>query len=176
MGKLEKLDAIIEKKGPKVLAAWQFAKFSVASLIATAVEFTILNVMNNLSVIENLNTQAVDWFIFHYAGDGINGLGTMITFLVSTVIAQIVAFAVNRKKTFGSNMNLTFSLVIYFVVITVLICLQTYYAPQLGAFLLEKTSMSEGWAMNLSKIFFCFMNFVILFPTEKFIVMRRVEK
>lgn len=100
----------------------------------------------------------------------------MITFLVSTIVAQIVAFAVNRKKTFGSNMNLTFNLVVYFIVITVLICLQTYYAPQLGAFLLEKTSMSEGWAMNLSKIFFCFMNFVILFPTEKFIVMRRVEK
>ena len=104
------------------------------------------------------------------------GLGTMIAFLVSTTVAQIISFVVNRKKTFGSNMNLTFSVVVYFVVIVALICAQTYFAPQISYLLQNNAGMSYDLAANIAKMCFSFLNFVVLFPLEKFVIMRKVEK
>ncbi len=175
MGKLEQLDKKTEEKGSGFVTVWQFIKFTFASLIAMISEFAILNIMNHIDAITNLNMQPFDWFVFHYKGDGVEGLGTMIAFLVSTTVAQIISFVVNRKKTFGSNMNLTFSVVVYFVVIVALICAQTYFAPQISYLLQNSANMGYDLATNIAKMCFSFLNFVVLFPLEKFVIMRKVE-
>ena len=98
MGKLDQLDKKTEEKGSGFVTIWQFVKFTFASLIAMISEFAILNIMNHIDAITNLNMQPFNWFVFHYKGDGVEGLGTMIAFLVSTTVAQIISFVVNRKK------------------------------------------------------------------------------
>lgn len=176
MGKLDELDKKTEEKGSLFVTIWQFAKFIFVSLIAMVTEFALLNIMNHIDAITALNAQPFDWFVFHYKGDGIEGLGTMIVFLVSTTVAQIISFVINRKKTFGSNNNLTFSVILYIAVIVALICAQAYFAPQISAWLQTAHSVNPDLAINLAKACFSFLNFVILFPLEKFVIMRRVEK
>lgn len=164
---MEKIKAFLAKYD----TVFQIIKFTLASLIAFIVEFAILFALGAL--LKDMNNQPFDWFIFHYAGDGVNGLGTAITFFVSTVCAQIVSFIVNRKKTFGANNSLTFSIVIYIILIVALICAQTYFAPQLAGVLANKFSLGVEGANSIAKMFFCFVNWVILFPMEKFVIMKK---
>lgn len=176
MSPLTKLDKAIEKKGELAVTVWQFAKFALASLVAMAAEFSLLIIMNHIDALTALNSRPVDWFVFHYEGNGVEGLGTMIAFLVSTTVAQIITYVINRKKTFGSNTNLTFSVVFYTLVIIALICAQAFYAPHISAWLQTEHSFNPDGAMSLAKACFSFINFVILFPLEKFVIMRKVEK
>ena len=114
----------------KHAAIWQFIKFSLMSMIAAVTEITSFMLLNSL-IVKSLNNQAVDWWIFHYDPATTGGLGTMISFLVSTTLAQIVSFVANRKKTFNANNNLAFSIVFYTVMMVAIICAQTYTGPLL---------------------------------------------
>ena len=48
---LKNLDNAAENKGSKIVTAWQFVKFLVVSLLATAVQFILLNTLNLDSII-----------------------------------------------------------------------------------------------------------------------------
>lgn len=153
---------------------WQFIKFTFMSAIAAVTEITSFLLLNSL-ILKSLNSQAVDWWIFHYNPNTTGGLGTMIAFLVSTTIAQIVSFITNRKKTFGANNNLAFSITVYAIMMLVIILTQTYSGPIIVEWM-------DGFIKNadisglLGKFLWMFISFLIIFPMSKYVIMRKVDK
>ncbi|MBQ2812143.1 MAG: hypothetical protein IJE63_02725, partial [Clostridia bacterium] len=99
MGKLNQIDKAAESKGSLLVTIWQFVKFIVVSLLAMIVQFVLLNTLNLIPAIKDLYTQDFAWWVFVYPAT-VGGLGYFIVSNVANIIAQIVAFFVNKEKTF----------------------------------------------------------------------------
>ena len=104
MGKLKEIDKKAEQKGKGLETFWQFIKFIFVSLLAMIVQFALLNILKAIPAIDALRAQDFHWFVFHYLAPK-EGLGYFIEFNVANIAAQIVAFFVNREKTFNSGAN-----------------------------------------------------------------------
>lgn len=101
MGKLNNIDKAAEGKGSGINTLWQFVKFIVVSLGACIVQVASLAILYNIPAIKALSTQAFHWFVFDYPViEGQRcGLALFIAFNVSNLLAQIVAFFINKEKT-----------------------------------------------------------------------------
>lgn len=154
---------------------WQLIKFTLISMIAGATEMGSYLLLNSV-FLKSLNSQPFHWWIFHYAG-GLNagGLGTMIAFLVSTTLAQIISFVTNRKKTFNANNNVLYAAVTYTIMVVIIICLQTYTGPLIVSKIDSALNMYEISSV-LGKCIWMFLTFCIVFLMSKFVIMRRVEE
>ena len=112
MGKLNQIDKKAESKGSGVVTLWQFIKFIFVSLGACIVQFGLVNLLP--LVFRSLYDTPCDFFVFHYpVSDG--GLGYFLSFAISNIAAQIVAFFINKEKTFNSGANTKVVLPIYVV-------------------------------------------------------------
>lgn len=147
---------------------WQIVKFTFLSCIAAVVELVSLNIM--LAALKSYTGTEVHWFVFNYTeADG--GLCNFIAFIVSTTLAQIVSYVVNRKKTFNANNNVVFSVVMYIIMEIFIICLQIWSGPLLTG-VLYNAGVPAVWASNLSKFSWMFMSFIVVFLMDKFVIMR----
>lgn len=158
---------------------WQLIKFMLFSSIAGLTE-GLSNLLLDTLILRSLNSIPVDHWIFHYSGDGVTGLGTMIAFLASSLIGNTVAFITNRKATFNANNNAAASGAMYFVAVAILICVQTWLGPIVKDAFIGLLPL-EGELANtvcniISKTIMSFGMFVILFPLNKYVIMRRTEK
>ena len=168
---IDKLKAFMKKHA----SIWQLIKFTLISCIAAVVEITSYMLLDSV-FLKKLNNQAVNWFIFHYDPATTGGLGTMIAFLVSTTLAQIVSFITNRKKTFNANNNLAFQ------------CnrLCNYDGFDNTSADLVKAPIIVTWFDSfihnsgvsgfLGKFLWMFISFLIVFPMNKYVYHRRVDK
>lgn len=111
---LKNIDKSAEQKGSGIVTLWQFVKFIVVSLLACIVQFASLNLIMLLPQIKAIMNQDFTWFVFSYVGEG-KGFGYFLAFNIANILAQIVAFFVNREKTFGSSSNIAITLPIYIV-------------------------------------------------------------
>lgn len=152
-------------------AVWQFIKFALMSSIAAVVEISSLLICSNL-IFKSLDSRAVDWWIFQYDPNTTGGLGSMISFFVSTTLAQIVAFITNRKKTFNANNNVVFSAVVYTLMMATIICLQTWSGPILQQ-KFDAGIHNKDISLLLAKLLWMFMTFLFVFPMNKYIIMRQ---
>ncbi|MBQ6837650.1 MAG: hypothetical protein IJO44_02310, partial [Clostridia bacterium] len=98
MAKLKDIDKAAESKGSILVTIWQFVKFIVVSLLAMIVQFVLLNTLQLIPAIKDLYTEPFSWWVFVYPV-AVGGLGYFIVSNVANVIAQIVAFFVNKEKT-----------------------------------------------------------------------------
>ena len=124
MGKLNNIDKAAAGKGSGINTLWQFVKFIVVSLGACIVQVASLAILYNIPAIKALSTQAFHWFVFDYpviAGQRC-GLALFIAFNVSNLLAQIVAFFINKEKTFNSGSNTAITLPIYIIFTLALVC------------------------------------------------------
>ena len=112
MGKLNNIDKAAAGKGSGINTLWQFVKFIVVSLGACIVQVASLAILYNIPAIKALSTQAFHWFVFDYPViEGQRcGLALFIAFNVSNLLAQIVAFFINKEKTFNSGSNTAINL------------------------------------------------------------------
>ena len=104
MAVLKDIDKAAESKGSVLVTIWQFVKFIVVSLLAMIVQFVLLNTLQLIPAIKELYTQDFSWWVFVYPV-AVGGLGYFIVSNVANIIAQIVAFFVNKEKTFNSGAN-----------------------------------------------------------------------
>ena len=104
MAKLKDIDKAAESKGSILVTIWQFVKFIVVSLLAMIVQFVLLNTLQLIPAIKELYTQPFDWWFFVYPV-AVGGLGYFIVSNVANIIAQIVAFFVNKEKTFNFSIE-----------------------------------------------------------------------
>lgn len=173
MGKLAAVDELAEKKGSTIVTVWQFIKFIMVSLLAMIVQFTLLNILARIPAIHNLYATDFQWFVFKYAAaDG--GLGYFIAFNTANIAAQIVAFFVNRKKTFGSSSNIAVTLPIYMIFTVALICFSAWLSPTIYGALVAKTG--ETWALNIATMVCSMIQFFLYFPVDKLLFHQKKEK
>ena len=147
---------------------FQLIKFTLISCIAAVVE---IGTVNLLGLLLKPYSQPVNWFIFNYTAEN-GGLGTMIAFLVSTTLAQIVSYITNRKATFHADNNQVYAVTVYIIMVVCIIIFQTWAGPAI-TIALNKSIANYALCLNISKFSLMTLTFVFVFLMDKFVIMRK---
>ena len=175
MAKLKDIDKAAESKGSFLVTVWQFIKFIVVSLLAMIVQFALLNTLNLIPAIKALYDQDFSWFDFVYPA-AIGGLGYFIVSNVANVVAQIVAFFVNKEKTFNSGANVAVALPIYIVFTIALICFSAWLNPTLKDVFIGFDWCNETAAKNIATMICSAVQFFLYFPVDKILFHKKKEE
>lgn len=171
-----KIDVAAENKGKGIATLWQLVKFTIVSLLACIVQVVSLAILYNVPTIKELSTQAFHWFVFDYPvieGERC-GLALFIAFNTSNILAQIVSFFVNRKKTFNADNNIPVTLTIYLIFTVALVCFSAWLNPVIFEFAVSK-GLASGLATTIATAVCSTLQFIIYFPVDK-ILMRQKKK
>lgn len=176
MIKLKQIDKAAEEKGSALTTLWQFAKFFVVSMLAAIVQYSLLNILSHIPAIVALGAQPFHWFIFNYPVEtvGLGGLGYFIAFNTANVAAQIVAFFVNKEKTFASSANIAIVLPIYIVFTILLICFSAWLSPALNGLFLG-WGWNDALALNVATMVCSTLQFFLYFPVDKILFKKKKE-
>lgn len=178
MGKLNQIDKAAESKGSILVTIWQFVKFIVVSLLAMIVQFVLLNTLNLIPAIKDLYSEPFEWWVFIYPV-AVGGLGYFIVSNVANIIAQIVAFFVNKEKTFNSGANVAIALPIYIVFTIALIFFSAWLNPTLKELLINKEIfgylINETAAKNIATMVCSALQFFLYFPVDKILFHKKKE-
>lgn len=178
MAKLTDIDSKAKEKGAKIETLWQFVKFIVVSLGACIVQVVSLAILYNIPAIKELSTTPFHWFVFDYPvieGEQC-GLALFIAFNVSNLLAQIVAFFINKEKTFNSGANTAITLPIYIVFTIALVCFSAWLNPTIFALCVDKFSLSSGLATTIATAVCSTLQFVLYFPVDKILFHKPKEE
>lgn len=175
MGTLKNIDNKASGKGSAVETIWQFVKFIVVSLLAMIVQFATLNLLLLLPQIQEIISQPYKFWVF--ASDGLekNGLGYFIVFNIANILAQIVAFFVNKDKTFNSGAKVSVTLPIYIVFTIALICFSAWLSPALQGLFVKMGVNAQG-AANISTMCCSAIQFFLYFPVDKILFRKKSDK
>ncbi|MBE6791474.1 MAG: hypothetical protein E7535_09850 [Ruminococcaceae bacterium] len=174
MGKLKQIDNMAEQKGSVLVTIWQFVKFIVVSLLAMIVQFVLLNTLNLIPAIKALETQEFNWLFFTYPV-AVGGLGYFIVSNVANIVAQIVAFFVNKEKTFNSGANVAVALPIYIVFTIGLIVFSAWLNPTLKDVFVG-WNLNEDLAKNIATMICSAVQFFLYFPVDKILFHKKKEE
>ena len=174
MGKLNQIDKAAENKGSVLVTIWQFVKFIVVSLPAMIVQFVLLNTLNLIPAIKELYTQDFAWWVFVYPA-AIGGLGYFVVSNVANIIAQIVAFFVNKEKTFNSGANVAVALPIYIIFTIGLIFFSAWLNPTLKEVFVG-WGLEEAAAKNIATMICSAVQFFLYFPVDKILFHKKKEE
>lgn len=171
---LKDIDSMAEEKGSGIKTLWQFIKFIVVSLLACIVQFALVNLIPLIPQVKEMYGEAFHWFVFDYpVEDG--GLGYFIAFNVANVAAQIVAFFVNKEKTFNSGANIAVALPIYIIFTLALICFSAWLSPTLyGAFI--RLGANDAISRNVATAICSAIQFFLYFPVDKLLFKKPKEE
>ncbi len=155
---------------------WQLVKFTIVSMLACIVQVVSLAALYNIPAIKALSAQPFHWFVFDYPViEGKQcGLALFIAFNTSNVLAQIVAFFVNRKKTFNADNNVPVTLTIYLIFTAALICFSAWFNPVVFSFAVSK-GVSSGLATTIATAVCSCIQFFIYFPVDKLLMRQKKE-
>lgn len=174
MAVLKDIDKAAEKKGSFLVTVWQFVKFIVVSLLAMIVQFVLLNTLQLIPAIKDLYTQDFSWWVFVYPV-AVGGLGYFIVSNVANIIAQIVAFFVNKEKTFNSGANVAITLPIYIAFTIGLVFFSAWLSPTLNTLFLG-FGWSEALARNAAMMICSALQFFLYFPVDKILFHKKKEE
>ncbi|MDD6021118.1 MAG: hypothetical protein PUB94_00440 [Oscillospiraceae bacterium] len=173
MSKLSQIDSAAEKKGSALVTFWQFVKFIFVSLLAMIVQFALLNTLKFIPAIANLYSRDFHWWVFACAAEA-GGLGYFIVNNTANIAAQIVAFFVNREKTFNSGANVAVTLPIYIVFTIALITFSAWLNPTLKELLIRK-GVGDNLAANAATMVCSAVQFFLYFPVDKILFHKKKE-
>lgn len=156
----------------------EFFKFTLVGLLATVVQYTTLNILILLPFVKDLFNTPFKWFVFDYpvtqnaAGIIVSGaLGYFIAFNTANILAQIVAFFVNKEKTFKSGANVAVTLPIYLAFTVALICFSAWLSPLLNTFFIGK-GVGGQLSANLATMVCSCIQFFVYFPVDKILFLK----
>lgn len=172
---LKDIDKAAEKKGSGLVTFWQFIKFIFVSLGAMIVQFVLLNTLQLIPAIKDLYSQDFSWWVFVYPV-AIGGLGYFIVSNVANIIAQIVAFFINKEKTFNSGANVAVALPIYIVFTIALICFSAWLNPTLKEVFIQFDWCNEDLAKNIATMICSAVQFFLYFPVDKILFHKKKEE
>lgn len=177
MSKLSKIDAAAEAKGSGVKTFWQFIKFIVVSLGACIVQVSVLAILYNIPAIKELSSTEFNWFVFNYPViEGARcGLALFISANVANITAQIVAFFINKEKTFNSGANIAVALPIYIVFTVALICFSAWLNPVIFQLSVERFHVQSGLALTIATAVCSALQFFLYFPVDKILFKKQKE-
>lgn len=175
LAKLKDIDNKAAEKGSVLVTIWQFVKFIVVSLLAMIVQFVLLNTLQLIPAIKDLYTVEFSWWVFVYPV-AVGGLGYFIVSNVANIVAQIVAFFVNKEKTFNSGANVAVTLPIYIIFTIALIFFSAWLNPTLKEVFVGFDWCSETLAKNIATAICSALQFFLYFPVDKILFHKKKEE
>ncbi len=178
---LKDIDSAAANKGKGIETLWQFIKFIVVSLGAFAIQ-TVLPIIIKLFMSEEFQTRKFTWWIFHDVSEVdkdtgkliVTGLGLFLAANIANIVAQIVAFFINRDKTFNSDANIAIVLPIYIVFTIALICFSAWLSPTLINFF-QSHKVNTDLSLFLSGAICGAIQFFLYFPVDKILFHKKKE-
>lgn len=150
--------------------AWQFAKYTIFSVMSGWIEIVIFVLLNYFLPQQGIN-KPISWFIFVYPTSA-GGLGALIAFVVSSVVGQALKFITNFKKTFKSTNNMLLSAIGFAVLSIIIVVGLNLYVGGVLNIALCKVINNADVAGAIAKIIAQMTGFFLAFPVNKFILMR----
>lgn len=178
---LKNIDSAAEEKGSIIVTIWQFVKFIVVSLLAMIVQIALTNLIPLIPAVQDLYAEPFKFLVLDYpvakdaAGAIIaGGLGYCITVNVANIVAQIVAFFVNKEKTFNSGANIAVALPIYIAFTIALILFTAWLNPTLFT-IFQGMGWSDALASNAAMMICSALQFFLYFPVDKILFHKKKE-
>lgn len=128
-------------------------------------------------------TEPFKWFVFDYTATNSGGQGGFLAFLISTIIAQILTFVLNRKKTFKATNNVVWSACMYAVMVVAIVIANAALCGIIKSAIMDAmlladidAGLSDTVAGFVSKMVGGALAWVINFVMSKFVIMRSPKK
>ena len=186
------IDNAAEEKGSFIKTLWQLLKFLVVSGLVTIIQLALAALLP--LVCDQIHTLLPEFLrgIFtptmfatgskeatKYVIEGVVKWGYVLQFLLSNLVANIYGFYQNKKTTFKSD-SAWYNFVIYIVLLLALILFSTWMQGAIVGQLLKiapsnwflKIITNESVARLIASMCAGFVQMVVLFPMEKFVLMR----
>ena len=190
------IDNAAEEKGSFMKTLWQLVKFLVVSGLVTIIQLPLAALLP--LVCDQIHTLLPEFLrgIFtptmfstgsaeasKYVIDGVVTWGYVLPFLLSNLIANIYGFYQNKKTTFKSD-SPWYNFVIYIVLLLALILFSTWMQGAIVGAMLKlepsnwffKIITNESVARLIASMCAGFVQMVVLFPMEKFVLMPEKKK
>lgn len=190
------IDNAAEEKGSFMKTLWQLVKFLVVSGLVTIIQLALAALLP--LVCDQIHTLLPEFLrgIFtptmfstgsaeasKYVIDGVVTWGYVLPFLLSNLIANIYGFYQNKKTTFKSD-SPWYNFVIYIVLLLALILFSTWMQGAIVGAMLKlepsnwffKIITNESVARLIASMCAGFVQMVVLFPMEKFVLMPEKKK
>ena len=190
------IDSAAEEKGSFMKTLWQLVKFLVVSGLVTIIQLALAALLP--LVCYQIHTLLPEFLrgIFtptmfstgsaeasKYVIDGVVTWGYVLPFLLSNLIANIYGFYQNKKTTFKSD-SPWYNFVIYIVLLLALILFSTWMQGAIVGAMLKlepsnwffKIITNESVARLIASMCAGFVQMVVLFPMEKFVLMPEKKK
>lgn len=190
------IDNAAEEKGSFMKTLWQLVKFLVVSGLVTIIQLALAALLP--LVCDQIHTLLPEFLrgIFtptmfstgsaeasKYVIDGVVTWGYVLPFLLSNLIANIYGFYQNKKTTFKSD-SPWYNFVIYIVLLLALILFSTWMQGAIVGAMLKlepsnwffKIIANESVARLIASMCAGFVQMVVLFPMEKFVLMPEKKK
>ena len=159
-------EATAEKPAKKPHGFVQFIWFIVMSLIAFALQMIIAQFGDDLLALCGVANEGE----FIKVGLDSLTLAGFIAYLVANIVAKVISYILNRKKTFAAVNNLAFSFTVYVIMCVALIVAETFIAAPIQNFWIG-IGVPESWAGMVTVITYSIPDFLIVFLMEKFVIM-----
>lgn len=177
-GFIEKTDRRAESKGPAVKTLWQIVKFLLVSGLVALLQIVLVNVL--FFTMRGWKAPLPDFlsavFSERSVGAGNSNWGYVLPFFLSNLIANIYGYFQNRRTTFHSDAP-AINVAVYIFVMICLILFSTWLQGVVANAIMQ--SRSAFWSALAPTIaMFCAgsLQAVILFPLEKFVLLKEAEK
>ncbi len=148
---------------------WELIKFTSVSLLTSLVEISTFSLFNYLIFTSLSNIEFKFGLLDYSISNG--GLCAFLSFGLSYLLAQIFNFIVQRKATFKANNRVLYSAIMYTVMILVIFVLQLWI-PTLIHVPIARV-VGDNWADMIIKNLLMFLSFVIQFPMNKWVIMKK---
>jgi putative flippase GtrA len=198
------IDDAAEGKGSFFKTLWQLVKFLVVSGLVTIIQLVLANVLPFIfdSVTATLPTflqgifspnvifdastaEGLEQFGKYVVGGTVeNGViiggivtwGYLLPFFLSNLIANIYGFYQNKKTTFKSDAP-WYNFAIYIVLMIALILFSTWFQGWLVGIIAKiNWAWIQPLARTIASLAAGFIQMVVLFPMEKFVLLREKKK
>ena len=198
------IDNAAEEKGSFMKTLWQLVKFLVVSGLVTIIQLVLANVLPLIfdsvkatlpmflqgifdpNVIFDASTkegmeQIVNYVVGYEVVDGtvtagVVTWGYLLPFFLSNLIANIYGFYQNKKTTFKSDAP-WYCFAIYIVLMIALILFSTWFQGWLVGIIAKiNWAWIQPLARTIAGLAAGFVQMVVLFPMEKFVLLKEKKK
>ncbi len=162
---------------------WQFVKFSLLSQTITLLQLLLANLLPFLFDGLTAKLPAFLQPVFdpamlfegpsRYVIDGVVTWGYVLPFFLSNFLANIYGYFINMKATFRSS-GTRWGLAVYLLTVIALILFSTWLQGYITAKL--AVTSASGWARTIAAMAAGMLQFIIIFPLEKFVLFKKTEK
>lgn len=148
---------------------WEFISYALFGCLTSVIDLGCFLLCNNL-IFASLRSTAFSWWLINYTPEN-GGLGAFWSFAISFAASQIFNFFIQRKKTFSSNNNAAVSGLLYAAMVILTYFFQLWLPSVIGEAVTRV--VGENWASVALKCINMTTAFLIQFPINKWVIMRR---